>query len=146
MLLFRVLWSIFWRAVLVLIVNAGISYAIGMASHQLSDNTTELIKLRRSLAFLPAAIIFAGFAWKNRTLGNGLMQNRSPLDAKQWRETYLVLSALCVVLISISSAAAYALEIDSWLAVQQLTNPTLWLATWIGLSIWQTTKIRKSRL
>lgn len=146
MLFFRVFWSIFWRTVLVLIVNAGVSYAIGMTSHQLSYNTTELIKLRRSLGFFPAAIIFSILAWRSPAFNNGLLRNRSPLDAKRWRETYFVLAALCFVLIFISFAAAYALETGSWLAVQQLTNPTLWLATWIGLSIWQTSKIKKSLL
>ncbi|KAB1121966.1 hypothetical protein [Neorhizobium galegae] len=132
-LFFRIFWSIFWRSVLVLIVNAIITYGL---SAMLNPQSVSVVKIRLSVSLLPAIFIFAALAAKS-PLG-GIFEEYSLLSNAQWRQTYFGLCLCSLISLVIVSVTAPLLETDAWLALRSLLPMALFLIFWVGTAAWQT--------
>ena len=133
----QVFWSILWRSIIVLALNSGIAYMLYTLDHSLFEVTASSIKVRRSLTFLPAAIMFAVLAMQIKSIQNILFEQRSPMSSAQWRQTYFGLSACAFSIVIIFCISAVILNIDTWVAIQTLLPLPLFTLFWIAVAIWQ---------
>lgn len=133
----HVFWSILWRSVIVLALNSGIAYLLYKLDHSLFGVTESSIKVRRSLTFLPAAIIFAVLAMQIKGVQNILFEQRSPISNAQWRQTYVALSACAFSIVIIFCISAVTLNIDTWISIQKLLPLPLFTLFWITVAIRQ---------
>ena len=133
----HVFWSILWRSILVLALNSGIAYTLYTADHSLFEVTANSIKIRHSLTYLPAAVMFAVLAMQIKGTQNMLLEERSPLSNRQWRQTYFGLSACAFGIVIIFCISAVILNIDTWVSIQKLLPLPLFMLFWIAVAIWQ---------
>lgn len=134
----HVFWSILWRSIIILALNSGIAYMLYKLDHSLFGVTSNSVRVRRSLTFLPAAIMFAMLAMQLKGIQNILFEQRSPMSIVQWQQTYFGLSACAFSIVIISCISAVILNIDAWVAVQKLLPLPLFAFFWIAEAIRQT--------
>ncbi|MBE1506887.1 hypothetical protein [Rhizobium viscosum] len=141
----RVFWSIFWRSIVVLALNAVITYGIYASAYSLFVQTEFSVKFRLSLSLLPAAIIFAALAAQYSLVRNPLFERRSLLSSSQWRQTYLGLSLCAFISVIIIGASASLLDTEAWLSLRSLLPLALFSIFWVGAAIWHTQSIYSRR-
>jgi hypothetical protein len=144
--LVRVFWNIFWRSIVVLALNAGITYGIYASAYSLFVQTEFSVKFRLSLSLLPAAIIFAALAAQSSLVQNLLFERRSLLSSSQWRQTYLGLSLCSFVSVIIIGTTAPFLDTAAWLSLRSLLPLALFSIFWVGAAIWHAQSVHSRRM
>jgi intracellular septation protein A len=133
----RVFWSIVWRSLVIIMLSTGITYGLSELVHSRFAQSEFSIKLRLSLTFLPAALMFAILAMRTSGFRNFLLEHRSAMSSAKWRQTYAGLSVCAFSIVAISCAAALTVDTDTWVALRALLPLPLFALFWIGLAIWQ---------
>jgi hypothetical protein len=134
----QVFWSIFWRSIIILALNSSIAYVLRELDYSLFGGTSHSVQVRRSLTFLPAAIMFTVLAMRIKGNRNTLFERRSSLSSAQWQQTYFRLSACAFSIVIIVCISAMLLNIAAWIAIQTLLPLPLFTLFWIAEAIWQT--------
>ncbi|NTG72271.1 hypothetical protein G6M02_02920 [Agrobacterium rhizogenes] len=134
----QVFWSIFWRSIIILALNSSIAYVLRELDYSLFGGTSHSVQVRRSLTFLPAAIMFAVLAMRIKGNRNTLFERRSSLSSAQWQQTYFRLSTCAFSIVIIVCISAMLLNIAAWIAIQTLLPLPLFTLFWIAEAIWQT--------
>jgi hypothetical protein len=131
---FRTLWALFWRSMLVLIINAAATYGLAHLAHAVSEPSDLAVKARLSLAFLPAAILFVLLALNRGMAGALLIEAGSPLSGGQWRRAYLALFAGATFIVIIEIITAPILPTDLWMAMRSLLPMLVFVILWLALA------------
>ncbi|MGV1769496.1 hypothetical protein ACQZ6B_04890 [Agrobacterium vitis] len=114
MIFLKALWSVFWRVILVLLVNSLITFGIAHMAHATFEQTEFSILLRWVLTFLPALLSFLALAIFT-TLGKlGRVAYPPDHDRSLWQKSYYLLAV---------TAASLTVSFG-YLAI---TGETLWL-------------------
>ncbi len=119
---------------LVLIINAMITYGLADLAHAVSEQSDIAVKARLSLAFLPAAILFLLLALYRETAGNLLLEARSPLSGERWGQAYLTFFAGAALMVVIAIMTAPILPTDLWLAMRSILPLPVFVILWVALA------------
>ncbi|PDT14658.1 hypothetical protein CO670_21545 [Rhizobium sp. J15] len=133
----RIFCALLWRSVLVLALNAVITYWLSRLASSLLVQTDLLVRLRLSLSFLPAGIIFAVLAARVGNADSVLLERRSPLPLARWGQAYLSLAGCAFLIVVISCIAALVAQTDFWLALRTVLPLPMFLLFWVAVSVWQ---------
>ncbi|WP_105381824.1 hypothetical protein [Neorhizobium alkalisoli] len=129
----RILWALFWRSFVILVVNAIITYNLGLLAYASFEQTDSSVRTRMALAFLPAAILFLLLARLRGVAQRLMLETRSPVPVAQWQQAYLTLFAGSAFIVLVS-VIGLMLPTEQWLALRSLLPMPVFVILWLFLA------------